>query len=349
MHIEILVEDSSGRRLLEHLVPKLLGSDGAPHTWRIHPYRGIGRIPPRLSAQSDPARRILLDQLPRLLRGYAKTPGIDAVVIVLDADNRNCSEFLDELKRLAQACGSIARTLFRIAIEEMEAWYFGDKEAVLLGDIISSLSTSKLYKLKNMAVLEKVTNATSLVCEGEIQDVLDSYNCKITEKKYFDTIRKKTAVLFSLSTELGSYLAGAAPGKVLALKKYGLNAGMAFQIVDDILDFTEKSSKLGKPVFSDIIEGKLTLPVIIALKEAAPKDRKKLIKIIVSAKKHQKLNKTKIKEFRKILEKYDTITKSYLSAEKFAEKAVNDIKRLPDNKFKKALTETAQFIIKRKY
>jgi hypothetical protein len=130
VHIEILVEDSSGRRLMEHLLPKLVGPDGAPHTWRIHAYKGVGRIPKDLTARSDPSRRILLAQLPRLLRGYV-TPGIDAVVVILDADKSDCSRFLDELKQLAHSCGSIARTLFRIAIEETEAWYLGDRTALL--------------------------------------------------------------------------------------------------------------------------------------------------------------------------------------------------------------------------
>ena len=75
MHIEILTEDSSGQRLLEHLVPKLIGPLGEPHTWRLHAYRGIGRIPAHLSPASDPSRRILLDQLPRLLRGYVRDSG----------------------------------------------------------------------------------------------------------------------------------------------------------------------------------------------------------------------------------------------------------------------------------
>jgi hypothetical protein len=130
MHIEFLTEDSSGQRLLEHLVPRLIGSYGDPHTWRFHAYRGIGRLPPSLSAKSDPSKRILLDQLPRLLRGYAKTPGIDAVVVVLDVDTRDCASFLGELQSLANSCGAAALTLFRLAIEETEAWYLGDREAV---------------------------------------------------------------------------------------------------------------------------------------------------------------------------------------------------------------------------
>lgn len=131
MHIEILVEDSSGEKLLDILLPQMLGQQGGPHTWRLHSYKGIGRIPRGLSAKGDPAKRILLDQLPKLLRGYGRTPGIDAVVVVLDADKRDCKAFLKELKAVADACDAGPNTLFRLAIEEMEAWYLGDRDALL--------------------------------------------------------------------------------------------------------------------------------------------------------------------------------------------------------------------------
>lgn len=130
MHIEILVEDSSGEKLLEAVLPKLLGEQGKLHSWRVHAYKGIGRIPKNLNMGGDPAKRILLDQLPKLLRGYGKTPGIDAVVVVLDSDQRDCVDFLGELKALAAGCNPAPHTLFRIAIEEMEAWYFGDQQAL---------------------------------------------------------------------------------------------------------------------------------------------------------------------------------------------------------------------------
>jgi hypothetical protein len=130
MHIEILTEDSSGQRLLEHLMPKLIGPLGEPHSWRFHAYRGIGRIPKGLSASSDPSKRILLDQLPRLLRSYVKTHGIDAVIVVLDADARDCAAFLTELRLLAASCDASDLVLFRLAIEETEAWYLGDRAAM---------------------------------------------------------------------------------------------------------------------------------------------------------------------------------------------------------------------------
>lgn len=130
MHIEILVEDSSGEKLLEAVLPKLLGEYGDPHTWNMHSYKGIGRIPKNLKAGADAAKRILLDQLPRLLQGYGKTPGIDAVVVVLDTDKRNCVDFLAELKALAAGCNPAPNTLYRLAIEEVEAWYLGDRQAL---------------------------------------------------------------------------------------------------------------------------------------------------------------------------------------------------------------------------
>ena len=131
MHIEILVEDSSGEKLLQVLLPKLIGPHGSPHTWRLHAYKGVGRIPKMMTSQGDPAKRILLEQLPKLLRGYGKTPGIDAVVVVLDTDKRDCKTFLTELIAVAKACDPAPNTLFRLAIEEIEAWYMGDQDALL--------------------------------------------------------------------------------------------------------------------------------------------------------------------------------------------------------------------------
>ena len=131
MHIEFLLEDSSGEKLVAQLLPKILGVHGEKHTWRLKSYKGIGRIPPGLSAKADPAKRILLDRLPRLLQGYGRTPGIDAVVVVLDTDRRDCKEFLHELTSLAYKCNPMPHTLFRLAIEEIEAWYLGDRDGLL--------------------------------------------------------------------------------------------------------------------------------------------------------------------------------------------------------------------------
>ena len=133
MHIEFLVEDSSGATLLKVIIPKIIGEFNDPHTWKIHEYKGLGnKIPKGLNPTIDAQKRILLDQLPKLFRGFGRTPGVDAVVVVVDTDNRNCTELLAELHELLEQCDPKPKnTLFRLAIEEIEAWYLGDNNAVL--------------------------------------------------------------------------------------------------------------------------------------------------------------------------------------------------------------------------
>lgn len=132
MHLEILVEDQSGKILLESVMEGILGPLGAPHTWRVVAYKGIGKIPPGLSPKSDARARILLDQLPRLLCGYGRslTRESAAVVVVVDCDKRNCMEMKAELVEVLEKCDPKPTALFRIAVEEMEAWLLGDPIAL---------------------------------------------------------------------------------------------------------------------------------------------------------------------------------------------------------------------------
>jgi hypothetical protein len=133
MHFEILVEDQSGQKMLQTLIPKIVGPE---HTFRIHPYKGIGHIPSGMKAKSDPKKRILLDQLPKLLRGYGRTfsdypPDYKAVVILIcDLDNRCLKEFRAALMAILKDCNPSPETRFCIAIEEGEAWLLGDIAAI---------------------------------------------------------------------------------------------------------------------------------------------------------------------------------------------------------------------------
>ncbi len=132
MHFEILVEDMSGKIALESILEKILGPNGQDHTYKIIPYKGIGRIPKDLRGTTDPLKRILLDRLPRLLRGYGKSlqdfPA--AVVVIVDLDNKDCLVFKQEMLDILNDCNTQPTTLFRIAIEEGEAWLLGDRNAV---------------------------------------------------------------------------------------------------------------------------------------------------------------------------------------------------------------------------
>ncbi len=133
MHFEFLVEDASGKILLESLVNKILGFDDGEHTYRIHSYKGIGSIPKGMKARTDARKRILLDRLPALLRGYGKSfeHTEAAVIVVVDLDTRDCKAFKQELLDVLRACNPAPTALFRIAIEEMEAWLLGDRNAIL--------------------------------------------------------------------------------------------------------------------------------------------------------------------------------------------------------------------------
>jgi len=133
VHFEILVEDQSGKKTLEVVVPKILGGG---HTFRVHSYKGIGRIPGNMRDARDPSKRILLANLPKLLKGYGNTfagydPGYRAaVVLVCDLDDREFDSFLGELSNILEACHPKPIARFCLAIEEGEAWLLGDIPAV---------------------------------------------------------------------------------------------------------------------------------------------------------------------------------------------------------------------------
>lgn len=133
MHFEILVEDQSGKKVLDILVPKIIGTE---HTMEVHSYKGIGRIPKDLRGKTDPGKRILLDQLPRLLAGYGKTfAGYQgdypaAVIVVCDLDDKCLKAFRQELFNILNNCNPKPKTCFCIAVEEGEAWFLGDIPAV---------------------------------------------------------------------------------------------------------------------------------------------------------------------------------------------------------------------------
>ena len=132
MHFEILVEDASGKIALDSILEKILGPNGQEHSYQMFSYKGIGRIPKNLRGKTDPQKRILLDRLPKLLRGYGKSlhysPAV--VVVVVDLDDKDCRVFKQEMLDILKTCDPPPKTLFRIAIEEGEAWLLGDRNAV---------------------------------------------------------------------------------------------------------------------------------------------------------------------------------------------------------------------------
>src|ERR1035438_8391038 len=134
MHVEILVEDLSGKKALDVLVPKIIGDQD---TFRVHFYKGVGRIPKNMKDAADPSKRIMLANLPKLLKGYGRTfEGYPptyraAVVLVCDLDDKDLKSFLGELKGILDSCQPKPAARFCLAIEEGEAWLLGDMPAIL--------------------------------------------------------------------------------------------------------------------------------------------------------------------------------------------------------------------------
>jgi len=127
MHFEILIEDQSGGKAMEILLPKLLGAEV---TFRIIPYKGIGHIPKGLRPGADASKQKLLNQLPLLLQAYGKAQDGRIVVVICDLDNRETETFLSELQNVLDKCDPKPKAFFFLAIEEFEAWYLGDLNAI---------------------------------------------------------------------------------------------------------------------------------------------------------------------------------------------------------------------------
>lgn len=180
MHIEILVEDMSGKTALDILVKNLVRVRA---TFRVHPYKGIGRIPKNMKDTADPGKRILLTNLPKLLKGYGRTfQGYGsaykaAVIVVCDLDDKNRTQFLTELERILEACHPKPDTRFCIAIEEGEAWFLGDIPAILLA-----------YPSANRSVLDSYVNDSICGTWEKLADALYPGGAKALARKGWQAV-----------------------------------------------------------------------------------------------------------------------------------------------------------------
>jgi len=184
MHFEVLIEDISGKKMLELILPEVIGK----HTFNVLPYKGIGRIPRNLNRKADPSKRIFLDNLPRLLRGYGKTfqaYGSDypAVIVVCDLDDKDLSEFKGELKAILDQCYPQPETRFCISIEEGEAWFLGDVDAVKAAYPDAKESVLRAYVNDSICgTWEKLAEA---VYPGGIKELSKKNGLKLVQKNQF--------------------------------------------------------------------------------------------------------------------------------------------------------------------
>ncbi len=150
---------------------------------------------------------------------------------------------------------------------------WGNQPSVLVGDFLFSRAFQLMVADGSLKVLEILSNASAVIAEGEVQQLMTSNNTGTSAEEYLDVVKAKTATLFAAACRIGAVVAERPPEEEVALATYGLNLGIAFQLIDDILDFSARQTELGKRIGDDFREGKMTLPVILAFRRGGAAER----------------------------------------------------------------------------
>jgi len=230
---------------------------------------------------------------------------------------------------------------------------WGEPVAIIAGDalfakVFGAVATNarrmKMDGLRTAELLEVVSQASFEICQGQAQDMLFENRWNITEDEYMEMISGKTGALMEASTKVGAMLGGGKPKEVNALAKYGRLIGIAFQIQDDVLGIAGKEDKFGKPIGSDLREGKRTLIVIKALEKAGTNEKKLLLQVLGKSS-----TKKKLEAAIGVLKSLGAVDYASRRAESLIKAAKNQLKVLPDSNAKAALQAMADFIVKREF
>ena len=219
---------------------------------------------------------------------------------------------------------------------------WGNSKCVLAGDWLYMQGFKIAVQERNFRILDTLIELTQQMVEGELLQ-MEKLGKLIALDEHFDLIFRKTACLFSVCMRLGAILAEAGPEQEAALGKYGHDLGMAFQIVDDVLDLTASEEILGKPVASDLREGKVTMAVIHALERCTPAEREKIETVLH----HGAFNGVSHGEILEILQRYGSLEAAMDRAAVYAESARAAICSFPDSEIKRALLWAPDFVVAR--
>lgn len=220
-----------------------------------------------------------------------------------------------------------------------EIW--GNKASVLVGDYLFTLHTQLLVKIGHLKMIEVMNQIASQIGHGEIQQLLKRHQTDVSVAEYFDIIQAKTSLLFSAAASLAAILAGDEYSD--ALYQYGLHLGNAFQITDDILDYSSDAKTIGKNIGDDLSDGKMTLPLIFALQKSNA-SQKKLIQETLN---HGLLHN--FQDILKIIQETEALAYSREIAEKEVRAAHEALQILPNSIYKDALSELATYSITRQH
>ena len=219
---------------------------------------------------------------------------------------------------------------------------WGNAPSVLVGDFLYSRAFQIMVEIGSMDIMEVISNATNVIAEGEVLQLLNCRNPDTTEEAYMQVILGKTAMLFEAATEAGAILADSPKEHQEALRLYGLHLGTAFQLIDDVMDYLSTAEEMGKNVGDDLAEGKATLPLIHAMREGTEEQRQQV---------RQAIRKGGLDDLEPILQIVrDTKAIEYTQekAQAEADKAIAALSTLPDSSFKETLKQLADMAVKRK-
>jgi octaprenyl-diphosphate synthase len=219
---------------------------------------------------------------------------------------------------------------------------FGNQSAVLMGDWLYMSAFETSLQERSLEILDILTRLTRKMTEGELIQLTVLGRTDISETDYFDILQRKTAFLFSACCEIGAILGKATKEQQSALRDYGMNLGTAFQLADDVLDFTADETVLGKAAGADLLEGKLTLPLILAVKKDA--SIKAELETIMHDGEYENASRETLYEK---LETFGTIEETRRGAYSYAEKAQKNLEVLPKTEYRLALENIPAYMIER--
>lgn len=218
---------------------------------------------------------------------------------------------------------------------------YGNAPSVLVGDFLYSRAFQMLVAIGNMNIMKIIADTTNIISEGEVQQLINAGNPNTSETEYNEVIRKKTAQLFDAAAETGAVLAGASPEQQSAMGKYGHHLGMAFQLVDDALDYDGNTEELGKNVGDDLAEGKPTLPLIYAMQHGSTEQATLIRKCIENGGIDQ------MDAILKAIHTTGALSYTMDCAREHSLQAKSCLADLPDSKEQRALYELADFAVQR--